>query len=245
MALGCMAHYRETETSAQVPLRAMRPGSRRERPCSSAPFQAPAPPAPDAAMLGKWEGEGAELTNRRVCRLWLEIGKKPDEPGKYTGAATLNCTPALSLGAPKPDTPQAMLLARLNPLAATMSGEWEKDSIAFRIDRHLNAGDCAWSRFSVAKFGSQGNLSADIQDVCGGGSVLLRRSPVTASGEKTSEVRARGENRPARKGNDYGKHYGAFFIGEGKSAKGLFPAHAQQQPGQARIFRPRYDAQTL
>ena len=125
-------------------------------------------------MLGKWEGEGAELANHRVCRLWLEIGKKPEEPGKFTGAATLSCTPALSLSAPKTDTPQAMLLARLNPLAAKMTGALEKDFILFRMDKQLNAGDCAWTGFSVAKFGSQ-NLSAEIQDACGGGSVLLRR----------------------------------------------------------------------
>ena len=126
-------------------------------------------------MLGKWEGTGAELSNHRVCRLWLEIGKKAEEPGKFTGAATLSCTPALSLSAPSAGTAQAMLLARLNPLAATMSGALEKEAMAFKMDRQLNAGDCAWTGFSVAKFGSQ-NLSAEIQDACGGGSVLLRRA---------------------------------------------------------------------
>lgn len=126
-------------------------------------------------MLGKWEGDGAALANHRVCRLWLEIAKKTEEPGKYTGAATLSCTPALGLEQPKPDTAQAMLLARLNPLAATMTGAWDKDSLAFRLDKQLNAGDCAWTRFSVSRFGSQ-NISAGIEDACGGGSVLLRRS---------------------------------------------------------------------
>jgi len=126
-------------------------------------------------MLGKWEGNGAELANHRVCRLWLEIGKNAVEAGKYTGAATLSCTPAISLTAPNPGTAQAMLLARLNPLAASMSGALEKDAMAFKMDKQLNAGDCAWTGFSVAKFGSQ-NLSAEIQDACGGGSVLLRRS---------------------------------------------------------------------
>jgi hypothetical protein len=126
-------------------------------------------------MLGKWEGNGAELANHRVCRLWLEIGKKAEEPGKFTGAATLSCTPALALSAPSPGTAQAMLLARLNPLTATMSGALGKDGMAFGMDKQLNAGDCAWTAFSVSRFGSQ-NLSAEIQDACGGGSVLLRRS---------------------------------------------------------------------
>jgi hypothetical protein len=143
---------------------------------ASAPRPAvqPVKPAPGAGIPGKWVGEGAELANHRVCRLWLEIGKSAEKHGGYTGAATLNCAPILSLTAPTAGTAQAILRSRLSPMTVTMSGIWEKDAVAFLPDRQLNAGGCAWTRVSVSRFGSQ-NLSAVIEDACGGGSVLLGR----------------------------------------------------------------------
>jgi hypothetical protein len=144
-----------------------------DRPPNTPPV--PVAPPRDAGMLGKWQSAPMMLANRGICTLWVEMVRKPEEPDKYTGAATLSCAPSVLFGGPKANVSPAMMLARLNPLSAVMSGVWASDSIAFRVDKVLNAGGCAWKGFSVSRFGSQ-NVAAEFEDGCGGGSMVLRRA---------------------------------------------------------------------
>ena len=135
----------------------------------------PMPLAPDLGLLGRWMSASTALPKRGMCNLWLEIARKLDEPGKYTGAATLSCYPNPFMNGNKPDLQPSNLFTRLNALSAEMTGEWEKDAIAFRLDKVLNDGGCPWTAFSVSRFGSQ-FLSAQFQDGCGGGSMVVART---------------------------------------------------------------------
>lgn len=133
------------------------------------------PPAKDAGMLGKWQSSmGAQMPGHGLCTLWLEVSRKADEPDKYTGAASLSCIPTAALTNPKPDTPMAVLLNH-DPVFASLSGEWQKDGIVFRVDKVLNPKQCGFTGLSVSKFGSQ-NIGAEFQDACGGGSAMLRKA---------------------------------------------------------------------
>jgi hypothetical protein len=136
------------------------------------PAQAPKP-SPDAVMLGKWTSAPVAIPKRGLCTLWLEVTRKAEEPGKYTGAASLSCLPTVTPDASKVNP--ALMFVKINPMSATMTGAFEKEAIVFRLEKVLNAGDCGLTGFSVSKFGSQ-NIAAEFQDECGGGSMVMRKA---------------------------------------------------------------------
>lgn len=143
---------------------------------TAAPLRrAPAAPARDAGMLGKWQANGLPLLRRGgLCSLWVELARNPRQPDSYTGAATLSCTPTTALTDSKPGAVIDRLASRLQPLSASLSGAWEKDAITFRVDKLLNGGECGLTGISVSKFGSA-NVTAEFHDACGGGAAVMRK----------------------------------------------------------------------
>jgi hypothetical protein len=133
------------------------------------------PPAKDAGMLGRWQSGVLHLPKRGTCILWLEVSRQPQEADKYTGAATLNCQPVIDPPHPRREALLSRFRVKPPPVAATLSGAWQKDAIALKAEKLLNGGDCGLTGLNVSRFGSL-YLAVEFQDGCGGAQALMRKA---------------------------------------------------------------------
>ena len=139
------------------------------------PQPASPPPAKDAGMLGRWQSGALPLPKRGICSLWMDVSRNTQDANKYTGAATLNCSPMIA-----PASTRREAILRRNspmpqPVATTLTGALEKDTIVFKVDKLFNGGECGINGLSVSRFGSQ-YLAAELHDACGGGSAVMHKA---------------------------------------------------------------------
>lgn len=137
---------------------------------------APPPPAPFRDLLGQYSGS-ATLATRGICALRFELRDNREKPGVFSGYSTLACTP---LGLPEYNRPNAdlsaMLMMRLKPTSAILTGAAEDDAIRFHVDDTISSPDgCAPTEFTVKPFGTN-QMAVEWQDSCHGGAIVLNRT---------------------------------------------------------------------
>ncbi len=128
-------------------------------------------------FAGKWGGH-VTLERQGMCTLTMEIRQQPDK--SFLAFPAMGCLSMRPIVMPKDvkNFDPMQLIRKANPTTAVLSGSYDGGAIAFRVDRITgpNTEGCIWSSFVVTPFGSK-QITAQWQDTCGGGSVLLDKQP--------------------------------------------------------------------